>query len=60
MTEKFIKLNKYQNLSNDSLKDTVGGSEWSDLWKDGRDWLWGFKNGFEGHPRHHRSWRDRD
>ncbi len=29
-------------------------------WKGARDWIWGFKNGFEGRARHHRSWRDRD
>lgn len=56
MTEKFNKLSKYQDLSKESLEKATGG----DLWSDARDWIWGFKNGFEGRPRHHRSWRDRD
>ncbi|WP_297952276.1 hypothetical protein [uncultured Lactobacillus sp.] len=60
MTKKFDKLSNYQDLSDKNLKKTVGGSDLGDLWTNARDWLWGFKNGFEGRARHHRSWRDRD
>ncbi|EEJ71708.1 hypothetical protein [Lactobacillus ultunensis] len=60
MTKKFDKLSSYQDLSCDNLRKTVGGSDLGDLWTGARDWLWGFKNGFEGRARHHRSWRDRD
>lgn len=47
-------------MNKNSLEKTVGGSEIGALWTHARDWLWGFKNGFEGRHRHHRSWRDRD
>lgn len=60
MDKKFNELSKFQTLGNDSLEKTVGGSEIGDLWTHARDWLWGFKNGFEGRHRHHHSWRDRD
>lgn len=60
MDKRFNGLNNFQNLSNDRLEQTVGGSDWGDIWTGARDWLWGFKNGFEGRARHHRSWRDRD
>lgn len=60
MTKNFNKLSNYKDLDNDVLKKTIGGSDWGDLWKGARDWIWGFKNGFEGRARHHRSWRDRD
>ncbi|MGQ5709767.1 ComC/BlpC family leader-containing pheromone/bacteriocin [Lactobacillus sp. PSON] len=58
--KKYENLNKYQSITNDDLKKVVGGSDLGDLWRNATDWLWGFKNGFEGRKRHPRSWRDRD
>lgn len=61
------KLDKYSTLTTDKLEEISGGFSFNwgslldpEIINKGRDFLWGFKNGFEGRSREHGSWRNRD